>query len=481
MLREQLKTIKKELGEDETNEDELDELSKAIDDAEMPDDVETQARKELRRLEACPRRPASTRCCAPTSTGSSSCRGDSSTSRAHRHREGARDPRRRPLRARQDQAAHPRVPRGAQAEPAGARSPILCFVGPPGVGKTSLGQSIARALGPQVRARVARAACTTRPRSAATAAPTSARCRAASCRACARPARATPCSCSTRSTSLGAASTATRRRRCSRCSTRSRTRPSATTTWTCRSTCAACCSSPPRTCSTTCRAPLRDRMEVIELPGYTQEEKLQIAQRYLVPRQLEANGLREDQCELTPEALRAVVGRLHARGRRAPARARDRRACCATPRCRSPRARRRRCAIDAPTTSTRSSGRAKFEHEVAAAQRACRAWPPGSRGRRSAATSCSSRPARVAGQRPADPDRPARRRDEGERPGGAEPGQVARRQPAASSAGCSTQIDVHIHVPAGAIPKDGPERGRRDVHRARLAVDRPHGAQRRRR
>ena len=37
--------------------------------------------------------------------------------------------------------------------------------------------------------------------------------------------------------------------------------------------------------------PLRDRMEIIHLPGYTEEEKLEIAKRYLVKRQLEANGL----------------------------------------------------------------------------------------------------------------------------------------------------------------------------------------------
>src|SRR5437764_8650480 len=38
--------------------------------------------------------------------------------------------------------------------------------------------------------------------------------------------------------------------------------------------------------------PLRDRMELVDLPGYTEEEKLQIARRYLVARQLEANGLK---------------------------------------------------------------------------------------------------------------------------------------------------------------------------------------------
>jgi ATP-dependent Lon protease len=54
-------------------------------------------------------------------------------------------------------------------------------------------------------------------------------------------------------------------------------------------------------------APLRDRMEVIELTGYTEEEKLQIAQRYLLKRQLTANGLSAAQVQVTEEALRKVV------------------------------------------------------------------------------------------------------------------------------------------------------------------------------
>jgi ATP-dependent Lon protease len=53
--------------------------------------------------------------------------------------------------------------------------------------------------------------------------------------------------------------------------------------------------------------PVRDRMEVIDLPGYTQEEKLEIARRYLVPRQRQANGLHEGQCDLTDAALAAIV------------------------------------------------------------------------------------------------------------------------------------------------------------------------------
>ena len=53
--------------------------------------------------------------------------------------------------------------------------------------------------------------------------------------------------------------------------------------------------------------PLRDRMEIIEINGYTPSEKLAIAKTYLVPRQCERNGLREDQFSITDEALLLLV------------------------------------------------------------------------------------------------------------------------------------------------------------------------------
>src|SRR6266404_5547810 len=53
--------------------------------------------------------------------------------------------------------------------------------------------------------------------------------------------------------------------------------------------------------------PLRDRMEIISLAGYTSGEKLEIAKRYLVRRELEANGLKPDQVEIDDEALRRII------------------------------------------------------------------------------------------------------------------------------------------------------------------------------
>ena len=54
-------------------------------------------------------------------------------------------------------------------------------------------------------------------------------------------------------------------------------------------------------------APLRDRMEMIEINGYTQNEKLQIAKQYLVPRQIEENGLTPEQLDFSDEALMELI------------------------------------------------------------------------------------------------------------------------------------------------------------------------------
>ena len=53
--------------------------------------------------------------------------------------------------------------------------------------------------------------------------------------------------------------------------------------------------------------PLRDRLEIIELPGYTEEEKLSIARRYLIPKQVGRNGLKPEQILLTRQAVQRIV------------------------------------------------------------------------------------------------------------------------------------------------------------------------------
>jgi ATP-dependent Lon protease len=55
--------------------------------------------------------------------------------------------------------------------------------------------------------------------------------------------------------------------------------------------------------------PLRDRMEILRLPGYSEEEKVEIAKRYLLPRQLKEAGVTAEQCQIIDETLQRIIAR----------------------------------------------------------------------------------------------------------------------------------------------------------------------------
>ncbi len=59
--------------------------------------------------------------------------------------------------------------------------------------------------------------------------------------------------------------------------------------------------------------PLLDRMEILRLAGYSEEEKLEIAKRYLIPKQLKETGLTAEQCALPDETVKSIISGLYAR------------------------------------------------------------------------------------------------------------------------------------------------------------------------
>lgn len=305
MLREQLRTIQHELGENADNRAEAHKLAEAIEAAHMPSDVEIHARRELARLERMPE-------------------ASSEYAMSVSYLEWLTElpwtlPQEAPIdiaRARQilDEAHFglDKVKRrileylGIRKLNPNGKAPILCFLGPPGVGKTSLGQSIAQALArPFVRVSLGgvhdeseirghrRTYIGAMPGNIVQAI------RKAGARNCVMlldeldklghgvhgdPAAAMlevldpEQNVSFRDNYLGV--------------------PFDLSAVVFVATANQLEGIP---------GPLRDRLEVLDLPGYTEAEKFQIAGRFLVPRQLEACGLTSSQCELSDEALRSII------------------------------------------------------------------------------------------------------------------------------------------------------------------------------
>ncbi|HXM82950.1 MAG TPA: endopeptidase La [Burkholderiales bacterium] len=306
VLREQMRQIQKELGEGEEGAAELEELKKAIENAGMPEDVYKHAVKELKRLQR---------------MGENSA--ESSMLRTYLEWLSElpwRDSDLKPIdiaEARkvldEDHYGLDKIKRRIleylavrKLNPSG-KSPILCFVGPPGVGKTSLGQSIARATGRKFQ-RLSlggvhdEAEIRGHRRTYIGALPGNV------ILAIRRAESRSPVIMFDEIDKLGMGgfhgdpSSALLEVLDPEQNSHFRdnylgvdfdlSKVMFITT---------------ANVLDTIPGPLRDRMEIIQLPGYTEEEKLEIAKRYLIKRQLEANGLTAEKATITEEAIRAII------------------------------------------------------------------------------------------------------------------------------------------------------------------------------
>src|SRR5688572_14385739 len=306
LLRERMRAIQKELGDEDEGKSELEELAKAIAEAGMPEEVEKQARKELKRLERMPE-----------------AAGEYSMVRTYL--EWLTELPWKPAGADAIEIAEARRILDAdhyglekvkkrileylavrKLNPTG-KSPIVCFVGPPGVGKTSLGQSIARATGREF-VRVSLGGVHDEAES--------------------RGHRRTYIGAVPGNVIQGIRKAGTRHalmmldevdklgggafHGAPGSALLEVLDPEQNSTFRDNylgvpydlSKVMFVCTA---NVLDTIPGPLRDRMEIIQIAGYTEQEKLEIAKRYLVDRQLSANGLTAQQAEITDEALRAII------------------------------------------------------------------------------------------------------------------------------------------------------------------------------
>src|SRR5580658_347171 len=306
LLREQMAAIQRQLGEGEEGKAaEIAELDKAITDAKMPEDVEDQARKELRRLQRMPEAAGEYGMvrtyldwlielpwALPEEKPIDIVEARRILDEDHYDLDKIK------RRIIEYLAVRKLAPQG--------KAPILCFVGPPGVGKTSLGQSIARAMGRKfVRVSLGgvhdEAEIRGHRRTYIGALPGNIiqGIRKAGTRNCVMMLDEID--------KLGAGIHGD---------------PSAAMLEvldpeqnnTFRDNYLAVPFDLSRVVFITTAnmldtvpGPLRDRMEIISLAGYTADEKLQIAHRYLMKRQLEANGLKPGQVEIDDDALHDVI------------------------------------------------------------------------------------------------------------------------------------------------------------------------------
>jgi ATP-dependent Lon protease len=201
--------------------------------------------------------------------------------------------------------------------------------------------------------------------------------------------------------------------------------------------------------------PLRDRMEVLRLAGYTQEEKREIARRYLVSRQLEDSGLKPEQLEITDGAIAAIIRDYT---REAGVRNLERQigAVCRRAAVRIAEGQTQAARVDASDLAE-VLGPAKFENEIA-----LRAGMPG------VATGLAWTPVGgdilfIEASRTAGTGRlilTGQLGDVMKESAQAALTLVKSRVAAIKlDIGVFEKTDVHIHVPAGAIPKDGPSAG----------------------